>query len=86
MAGVRVDLFLAQCMEVFACRFHPHIKSVMDAGGREVLQKKLNEIGVTDREVTLLDAARQVGFIGPDPNVIDVEPVRVNRKRRRAGV
>ncbi len=84
MAEIRIDQFLTACVTTVIGGLHPHAKAVMDAGGRDVIEAKLREMGVTDRPVSFVDAARYAGILGPDPNVIDVEPVKPNKRRRRA--
>ena len=82
MAGIRIDQFLTACVTTVIGGLHPHAKAVMDAGGREVIEAKLNEMGVPNTPVTLVDAARAAGILGPDPNVIIVEAENPRRKRR----
>ena len=77
--GFRIDEFLTVCVSSVISRIHPHAATVMEAGGRELVAAKIRELGVPDRPVTIVDAARHVGFLGPDPNVIVVNP-----KKRRA--
>lgn len=77
MSGVRLDLLLTECVgEVVKRCAGP---AVWEHGGREVALEKLKELGVTDKPMTLVDAARACGILGPDPNVIVVE----NPKRKR---
>jgi hypothetical protein len=83
MSGIRIDQFLTACVTTVIGGMHPHAKAVLDAGGREVIEAKLREIGVTDKPVTLVDAARYAGILGPDPNVIDVQVVNPRRSKRR---
>lgn len=82
MAGIRIDQFLTACVTTVIGGLHPHAKAVMDAGGRDVIEAKLNEMGVPNTPVTLVDAARAAGILGPDPNVIIVEAENPRRKRR----
>lgn len=78
--GVRLDLLLTDCLGAVAVAIGgPKAKMVWDAAGREIFQEKLKESGMPDRPVTAIEAARHVGILGPDPNVIEVKP---NRKRR----
>ena len=82
MSGIRIDQFLTACVTTVIGGLHPHAKAVMDAGGREVIEAKINEMGVPKTPVTLVDAARAAGILGPDPNVIVVEAENPRRKRR----
>ena len=82
-SGIRIDQFLTACMTTVIGGLHPHAKAVLDAGGREVIEAKLNEMGVPKTPVTMVDAARAAGILGPDPNVIDVEVEKPNRRKRR---
>ena len=82
-AGFRIDQFLTASITTVISRLHPHAKTVMDAGGSDVVAAKLKEMGVTDRPVTLVDACRAAGFLGPDPSIIDVEVVNRKRTKRR---
>jgi len=85
-AGFRIDQFLTACVTTVVSRLHPHVKTVIDAGGDEVIAAKIREMGVPDKPMTLVDVARHAGILGPDPNVIDVKPVRQNQHKRRARV
>ena len=76
--GVRLDLLLLECVGQVV-RSNARAAAVWDAGGRDVAAAKLRELGVSAKPLTLLDVARGVGFLGPDPDVIDV---KVNRGRR----
>ena len=57
----------------------PDSKYAWDAGGRDVAAAKLRELGVSAKPLTLVDVARGVGFLGPDPDVIEVKPNRGQR-------
>jgi hypothetical protein len=81
-SGIRIDQFLTACVTTVIGGLHPNAKMVLDAGGRDVIEAKLREMGVTDKPVTLVDAARAAGILGPDPNVIDVEVENRPKKRR----
>lgn len=82
MAGIRIDQFLTACVTTVIGGLHPHAKAVMDAGGRDVIEAKLNEMGVPNTPLTLVDVARHAGILGPDPSVIIVEAENPRRKRR----
>ena len=81
--GIRIDQFLTACVTTVIGGLHPHAKTILDTGGRDVIAAKLNEMGVPDRPLTLLDAARHVGILGPDPNVIDVQVLNPRKSKRR---
>ena len=77
MGGVRLDLLLLECLgQVVKSTIEPRCKGVplWDAGIRDVAAAKLKELGVPDRPVTVVEAARAAGFLGPDPDVIVVKP------------
>lgn len=80
MSGVRLDLVLLECVGVVARNVHPNAGLVWDGGGREVMAEKLKEIGVSSEPLTLVDVARKVGVLGPDPNVIVVNPAKTKRR------
>ena len=81
-SGIRIDQFLTACVTTVIGGLHPHAKAVMDAGGREVIEAKLNEMGVPNTPLTLVDVARHAGILGPDPNVIDVEVMNLRKSKR----
>lgn len=84
-AGLRLDLLLLDCLGTVAVSIAgPRAELVWRAGLREIAQEKLRECGVPTEPVTAVDAARKIGLLGSDPNIIDVKPVRPNRKKRRA--
>lgn len=81
MGGVRLDLLLLECLgQVVKTTIEPRCKGVplWDSGVRELAAAKLKELGVPDRPVTVVEAARAAGILGPDPDVIVVP----NRSRR----
>lgn len=80
MSGVRLDAVLLSCLDTLVSG-NEKASMLWNAGGREVAREKLKEIGVSSKPVTLVDLARGVGFLGPDPDVIEVE----NRPKRRKG-
>lgn len=78
--GVRLDLLMLDCLgQVAVSIAGPRAQMVWEGVVRDIAAEKLKEIGVPDRPVTAVEAARHVGLLGPDPNIIDVRP---NRKRR----
>lgn len=83
MSGVRLDLLLLSCVEGLVSR-NEKAAMIWQAGGREVVGEKIKEIGVTSKPLTLVDVARGVGFLGPDPNVIEIENKPKRKKRRVA--
>lgn len=77
MSGVNIqDLFLS-CLESLVSR-NEKASMLWQAGGRDVAAEKIREMGVSSKPMTLVDIARGVGFLGPDPNEIVIE----NPKRR----
>jgi hypothetical protein len=81
MSGVRLDLLLTECLGELMKRV-PNGAIVWNGGGREVALAKLNELGVTQKPLTLVDVARGCGILGPDPNEIVIE----NKPKRRRRV
>lgn len=84
--GFRLDLFLTHCVgEVFRSTAETRCGlPLWDGGVKDLTAQKLKEIGVSDKPITLVDFGRLVGILRrEDPEVIDVEAVRTNRKRRR---
>lgn len=79
--GLRLDLLLLECVSVVV-KSVPNGATVWDGGGRDLAAAKLKELGVSDQSLTVVDVARAVGILRPDPNVIDVKPNGQNRKRR----
>lgn len=84
MSGVRLDALFLSCLDSLVSQ-NQKASMFWQAGGREVAAEKLREIGVSSRPMTLVDIARGVGFLGPDPNVIDV-PTKPNKRRSKDGV
>lgn len=82
--GVRLDALFLTCLERLVCQ-NEKASMLWQAGGREVAAEKLKEIGVSSQPMTLVDIARGVGFLGPDPNVIDV-PTKPNKRVAKRGV
>lgn len=80
--GIRLDLLLAECVGQVVKQLVPNGATVWDGGGREVAIAKLKEMGVTDNPLTMVDVARVCGLLGPDPNVVVVNPARVRRVPR----
>lgn len=83
--GVRLDLLLLECVgQLCKTVIEPRCKGVpiWDSGVRDIAAEKLKEWGVPSEPVTVIQAARGLGILGPDPNVI-VIPNRRNRGRKR---
>lgn len=82
-SGIRLDLLLAECVgEVVKRCVEPRCQNlpIWEGGGREVALAKLKEMGVTDKPLTMVDVARAAGILGPDPDVIVVNPARTKRR------
>lgn len=79
MSGVRLDLVLLECLGRLA-EVHPNVLTIWKAGGRDVAAEKLKEMGVPTEPVTVVQAARGLGILGPDPNEI---VIRQNKRRAR---
>lgn len=83
-SGVRLDLLLLECVgQVVKVCVEPRCKNIplWDGGMREVALAKLKEMGVPDRPVTVVEVARGLGILGPDPNVIVVKANKRGSKR-----
>jgi hypothetical protein len=85
MNGLRLDLLLAECVGTVVKQVvEPRCGNapIWDSGAREVALEKLHELGVPKDPLTLVDIARHVGFLGPDPTVIVVNPPRKRGRSR----
>jgi len=74
--GVRLDLLLLECLRtVVKTSIEPRCGNVplWDAGVREIAAAKLKEMGVSSQPVTMVQAARGLGILGPDPDVVVVK-------------
>lgn len=82
--GVRLDMLLLDCLGSVAVSIGgPRAQMVWDGVLKDIAAEKLKEAGVPDRPMTAVDAARHLGILGPDPNLIDVEVVSSPTKKRR---
>ena len=82
MSGVRLDLLILECCgELVKTIIEPRCGNVpiWDGAIREIAAAKLKELGVPSEPVTIVDACRRVGVLGPDPSVIVVNPKRKGR-------
>ena len=83
--GVRIDVLLLDCLgEVAVSMGGPRAQMVWEGVLRDIAAEKLKEAGVSDKPMTAVDAARHLGFLGPDPNIIEAEIVNSPKKKRRA--
>ena len=81
--GVRIDLLLLECVGtlVKGCVEPRAGLPLWDGGLRDVAAAKLREMGVSSEPMTVVDLARVVGVLGPDPAVVVVNPPKKRRKR-----
>ncbi len=80
--GVRLDMLLLDCLGTVAVSVGgPRAEQIWNGVLRDVAAEKLKECGVPDRPLSAIDAARHIGILGPDPDVIEVK-----RKRRATRV
>ena len=84
MPGARLDLFLLECVgTIVKTTVEPRAgMPLWDGGLKEVAAAKLKEMGVSDQEITVVDLARMMGVLGPDPAVVVVNPPKKRRARR----
>jgi len=83
--GVRLDLLILECVgQVVKTCVEPRCKDmpIWDGGLRDVMAEKLKEVGISSEPVTIVHVARAVGILGPDPDVIVVNPPRKRRVPR----
>lgn len=83
-ASIDLHGLLLKCVgEVVKTVVEPRCQGIpiWDAAGKAIAAEKLKEMGVP-QDVTVIQIARTIGILGPDPNEI----VITNPKRRRRHV
>ena len=87
-AGLDLHGFLLTCLgRLVQTTVEPRCQNVplWNSGLKEIASAKLTEMGVPEGPIPIVDIARAAGILGPDPNVIVVNPSR-KRPRRNSYV